>query len=207
MHVCTTAIVGMMLAWQPPVEKFTFVMSPTTQKHIAIQPQFDHHRIHFLVRTRDLQGKAAFARVVCEVRDADGQLAHKSMSLSVVNVETDNDLWSFYFRVPRFSDQPATYQVEVGSYTPAEVVEFPVTKAFAWKVDRNAQGEAQFLHELPEGGVVSLGITTKVAKCVGGSIKIFYEKRVAASPGIVFGIDRTGDQALIDGGSVAQKVN
>jgi hypothetical protein len=132
----------------------------------------------------------------------------ETSSKILFDVESENDLWSIYLRAPRYTNSPAIYQVEIGLYDPQEIDVHQVQQAFAWEVRRDPQGRALFLRERPGGLAVSLAIQRRFAVLEGGEIKI---KHAYGAPGaaipLEFGVDRSGDELLISGESMARRVN
>lgn len=184
---------------------FTFTLCETTRKHIAIQPRGDYDRIHFVVRIQNLKGKRAFARVRCEpLADAEKRV---SLTTQIINIESNNDLWSLYLRVPRFEKTIATYQVEIGEFLSQEVNDFDVQTSFAWQ--SHPQSRPRYFHNLPDGGVVSMEYEIKIPVVTKeGTVIVRYGAAVpTAAVALTWGEDHSEDMKEIDGSYVARKLN
>lgn len=199
------------LAAQPPAgnpAELTFVESTTTLKHIAIQPRRDHHRIHFLLRARGLDDRRLYASVHCYLPDAEEPANKKSVHTVFFTPTTDNQLFAVYLRTPKFAHDTAEYQVHLGEHIPDRpdlcVGGFRPMNGFTWRVTRSTGGAT--FHPLEDENPLPVDLQYSIAKIVGGEIHV--ESRVRAIRAMLkFGVDRTHDQADIDGTWIVRVLN
>lgn len=192
------------LQTEPP--QFNFVLCRTTEKHIAVQPQTDYHRVHFHTRVENMRGKIAFARVRYQ---ADG--GDEAMIIRKFRPSTNNEIWQMYFRVPRFGSTTAKYQIELGEFDLQKLNEFDVLQTFGWEIPRNNnQDSPPFVH-VRNGEAITMPILMRVAEFRGGTIHIStaYPKPKTAvyRAKIVYGWSYEGAESEIDGDSMVKRQN
>ena len=196
---------------QPPGgPEFAFVRSPRTNLHVAVQPQPDYHRIHVMLRVRDGAGKQLFARVRSvpgSNADSTLELDRETSSVARFTGTTNDDLWSFYLRVPRYGAQTATYQAEVGTFDSGQIDQHQVHRSFSWEIYRDASLNGTMRVEGPDGTPLGLPIETRRAIIDGGSVRIVKATRLAGPGDLSFGVTTMDGGRQVDGAAIAEKVN
>lgn len=154
-------------------QDLTFVQCGDTGQHIAVQRNRDHYVVHFHLRVQTHQGKSFFGRIRAQYPDGNGALATVAQS-SIVKAQTNNDLWSMYFRVPVISDlsrrRKAIYQVEIGIYDSLALNDFAVTDSFGWRITADDNGRERVT--TGEGAAIPLNI--RIAHIEGNRVVIRY---------------------------------
>ncbi|QDV34519.1 hypothetical protein [Tautonia plasticadhaerens] len=205
--ILAAAVAG---AAAPEYPEIQFVQSSQTGLHVALQPFDDHYRIYFLAQVGDWAGRQVFARIRCEAGPGQPGGGHEWATSTIVEVETDDDVWAFSFRVPKFRQWDAAYQVEVGPYRPYEVNDLDVQggKVFAWEVARDQAGDADIRDTRPDGSRISLPTWTKVPIIEGGQVRVTYRDGVGYPPPrpvpLEFGVVEAGP---MDGERMVRRVN
>jgi hypothetical protein len=167
--------------------KFTFLKSETTEKHIAIQPKDEHHRIYFPLQIENANGKTVFARVRCKTQDGEPEHV-QSVSFSS---ENNKEIWRVYLRAPQYKKETATYQIEVGAVDFDQIDPEQVSAAFGWQVQRHG-GRVNFASVIKNADLetpVVIPITVRKAVVVGGEVRIVSEKMLPDPPKLIFGLD------------------
>lgn len=182
---------------------FTFVQCSETGKHVAVQPKADYHRVHFHVRVQGKRDRRLYGRV--RFRPVDGE---ESTVTTIFRPTTNNEVWSMYFRVPRFAKRTATYQIELGEHQPSQLNEYSTRTSFAWQIPRDQDPDnPPFIHKKGNSAVV-MTIPTRSARVEGGRIVISIPKAAlkAVPMKIRYGWSYQGSEKDIDGASMAKKV-
>ena len=147
--------------------------------HITIQPRTDYHRVRVFARFRNMSGQQGFARMVYRASgSSDDQLVEGVLCHKVRIKETD-PLWVFYFRVPRFPSERATYRIELGEFIPDKpgiiVDGYYTMTAFQYTVDRDDNGNAVFSPKLGKA-TMHVPIARRHAVVHGGAIDLWAGK-------------------------------
>jgi len=169
----------------------SFIKSPTTGKHVALQPRDDHHRIQALVRVKGGGGQLFEAELAC--------LSHGRFTSDMVKfyVLKSDQTWAIFLRTPKRPNESAQYTIEVRPASDAGGKRL----VYAWKIERMPDGTANIVKP-PNGQtsqipyVVSTPIPGRKAD---GTIewKIVSETKtilVTVPEEFDFGVDQQGSQ-------------
>jgi len=102
---------------------------------VALYPETEHsYVVHFHLKISNMKGKTAYARLDCR-ETKSRELTHTS--LKVVKVETNAEFWAFSLHAPKIPEaNDAVYELEVGSYDPADekdLNEYRLMAIFIWQ--------------------------------------------------------------------------
>jgi hypothetical protein len=118
-------------------DEFAFIEDSTTHQHVSIQRVNDYYLVHFIIHATHHEHQKLFARVRTTYKLTADQ-DNISIASAQFIAQTDDDRWSIFLRAPRFTDdsirQSVTYQIEVGTFDLAQVDEYSVVNAVAWKL-------------------------------------------------------------------------
>src|SRR3972149_5478411 len=138
------AIGFMLIGAGAKAQTFSFVLCPDTDKHVTVSPDGDHFIVHSHIRISDCSDKRVFARVRCQLPDGSETDESDYSVTRLVKPRSDNDVWSFYLQIPRFSkaaQQAALiYQVEFGVHDPSELNDYSVFSSFTWRLTPHRRG-------------------------------------------------------------------
>lgn len=181
-------------------QPYTFRNLPS-DLNIELQPQSDHHRIHFRVKIDGLAGKSAFAKIAVS-EEVNGRI--HSETAEVFDVTAESEVWEFYLRVPRFSSRTAVYTLVLGEFDPEQVDQYQAKVGYRWIINRDPSGRALITTE-EEGKPLAVMFPVRTAHIIGGEIKIVSEVKLTQPEGIRFG--QVGPGGAVDGTRSAQRVN
>ena len=198
-------LLALLIAPTSAEPSFAFVKCETTNQHIAIQPKDDHYVVHFHCRIRNAINKPIVARVRCSQGTVEHVVSAKMTPAS------NNDLWSVYLRVPKYSDansqNAATYQIELGDEDSSRVDPLLVSTSFGFRINRNQASET-VADRNQNGDPYGMPIAVRRAQLEGGVIRIVAETRRGSTPysSLDFGITSSLANEQFDGDRSAKRI-
>jgi hypothetical protein len=160
-------------------EPFEFVLCEETNNHIAVCAHEDHFVVHCHVRIQGFAQSKVFARVRSEVQDVADETYPSFQTTREVLPKSDNEVWSFYFQIPRYSEpdvqKRAVYQLEFGPIAPTEVNDYPIYLPFAWNLRPNGDGWDMTI----EGAHIPILVRSAIVE--GENVKFAYEQTYGAA--------------------------
>ena len=159
----------------------------TSSKHIELNPQQDHHRIHFHVRFRGKNNKKMFARIETEIENS----ATSAQTLKEFDVTSPDEVWHCYMRVPKFNDRKCVYTLWIGETRSKEVDMRQPESGFRWSIDRDNNGQA--IIDAEQDGQLAVVVRRASYDNVSGRIRIVVEQRILPYSGIKFGVVESSD--------------
>ena len=172
------ACVFVLLASPSAAQSFDFALCEDTDNHITVSPLEDHFVVHCHLRISDCSNKLAFGRVRSQLPD-DGESDGPGYSVvRLVKPRTNNELWGFYFQIPRYWEKElqsrVIYQLEFGIHDPTELDDYPVATAFAWRLIPNRRNRWNMS---TDDALIPDRIRTY--EIVGGKVVFRYEQSTA----------------------------
>lgn len=175
--------------------KLSWILSPQTKKHVALQPRDDHHRLCFLVRIVGGGGERFEATLEC---NASPQITQDSVEFIALK---DDQTWAITLCTPKRLNEDARYLLRVrqkrfnGAGNGADPES---TLVYGWTIKRRPDNKAEIILP-PSGGRSEFHLTTsaavKEANAAGPIWKIVNEVKTLTfyvPTGFVFGVDSTG---------------